>query len=347
MSRLVSSGGPSEDALIGSILDDGLSSGVGVAAPHAHRPVESAEGTVDAAATNGHVYIQRPSIAAAGPIHRSTSAPPQLHLEGLLVDGEGGEDVGEPGQVSTGFNTNPYAATANGDNIVINGETIRPDDQRLSAEYYHYYFSQKPLDPRLPPPLVNWSNRFPRHQTQHHHAHPHPVFDARLHVADSPQLGSVLGTSPGDLGSLSTLDASPDTTSMSTVGAGGSTSDAANSTPFATFPPLMSDPSLSVSPGALSNPADEMENRMANMSLATTNSDGSTITQQQYQPPNHATENQYAQQHNSHNNLYSQQQPPPSDFTHPAALAAAAYFAQQQQNPNYNPAYRQSHMRTH
>ena len=29
---------------------------------------------------------------------------------------------------------------------------------RLSPEYYAYYYLQRPLDPRLPPPLFNWSN---------------------------------------------------------------------------------------------------------------------------------------------------------------------------------------------
>lgn len=42
--------------------------------------------------------------------------------------------------------------------IVINGELISPDDPRLSPAYYAYYHSHRPLDPRLPPPLFNWSS---------------------------------------------------------------------------------------------------------------------------------------------------------------------------------------------
>eukprot|EP00808_Paulinella_micropora_P019768 g28908.t1 len=40
----------------------------------------------------------------------------------------------------------------------INGRTISEDDPRLSPEYYTYYYQQRPLDPRLPPPLFNWSS---------------------------------------------------------------------------------------------------------------------------------------------------------------------------------------------
>mmetsp|Transcript_18657 Transcript_18657/g.30290 ORF Transcript_18657/g.30290 Transcript_18657/m.30290 type:complete len:178 (+) Transcript_18657:121-654(+) len=39
------------------------------------------------------------------------------------------------------------------------GEKIGADDPRLTPEYYQYYYSQKPLDPRLPPPLYNWSSK--------------------------------------------------------------------------------------------------------------------------------------------------------------------------------------------
>ncbi len=44
-----------------------------------------------------------------------------------------------------------------GGSIVINGEAIAADDVRLTPGYYAYYYSQRPLDPRLPPPLYNWS----------------------------------------------------------------------------------------------------------------------------------------------------------------------------------------------
>src|SRR4051812_27799612 len=36
----------------------------------------------------------------------------------------------------------------------VSGETISPADPRLDPGYYAYYYSQRPLDPRLPPPLI-------------------------------------------------------------------------------------------------------------------------------------------------------------------------------------------------
>ncbi|GAB5366234.1 hypothetical protein AAMO2058_001127000 [Amorphochlora amoebiformis] len=39
------------------------------------------------------------------------------------------------------------------------GERVREDDPRLTPEYYAYYYSQRPLDPRLAPPLFNWSSK--------------------------------------------------------------------------------------------------------------------------------------------------------------------------------------------
>mmetsp|Transcript_7102 Transcript_7102/g.9824 ORF Transcript_7102/g.9824 Transcript_7102/m.9824 type:complete len:877 (-) Transcript_7102:379-3009(-) len=41
---------------------------------------------------------------------------------------------------------NPLGAT---------GEPISPQDPRLDPAYYAYYYSQRPLDPRLPPPLIS------------------------------------------------------------------------------------------------------------------------------------------------------------------------------------------------
>lgn len=41
--------------------------------------------------------------------------------------------------------------------LYIGGEKIAPDDYRLSPTYYAYYYSQRPLDPRLPKPLFDWS----------------------------------------------------------------------------------------------------------------------------------------------------------------------------------------------
>ncbi len=37
------------------------------------------------------------------------------------------------------------------------GEPIDQNDPRLTPEYYAYYYSLRPLDPRLPRPLLNWS----------------------------------------------------------------------------------------------------------------------------------------------------------------------------------------------
>ena len=34
-------------------------------------------------------------------------------------------------------------------------EGISPSDPRLDPNYYAYYYSQRPLNPRLPPPLFN------------------------------------------------------------------------------------------------------------------------------------------------------------------------------------------------
>eukprot|EP00005_Dracoamoeba_jomungandri_P000822 CAMPEP_0174250706 /NCGR_PEP_ID=MMETSP0439-20130205/793_1 /TAXON_ID=0 /ORGANISM="Stereomyxa ramosa, Strain Chinc5" /LENGTH=861 /DNA_ID=CAMNT_0015330845 /DNA_START=106 /DNA_END=2691 /DNA_ORIENTATION=- len=38
-------------------------------------------------------------------------------------------------------------------------EEINPQDPRLDPQYYEYYYSQRPLDPRLPPPLILPWNR--------------------------------------------------------------------------------------------------------------------------------------------------------------------------------------------
>lgn len=36
----------------------------------------------------------------------------------------------------------------------VSGENISPQDPRLDPAYFTYYYSQRPLDPRLPPPLI-------------------------------------------------------------------------------------------------------------------------------------------------------------------------------------------------
>lgn len=68
---------------------------------------------------------------------RSVSAPPTMTISD------------DPSQ-------NP-SVNPNG-SLLINGESVQPDDPRLSPAYYAYYYSQRPLDPRLPPPLFNWSS---------------------------------------------------------------------------------------------------------------------------------------------------------------------------------------------
>jgi hypothetical protein len=71
--------------------------------------------------------------------HRSHSAPPAEHLvvDGLPADGLGSAD--SPSNKVVDYNV------------------------RTSLEYYQYYHSQKPLDPRLPPPLHNWSAHIDTH----------------------------------------------------------------------------------------------------------------------------------------------------------------------------------------
>ena len=244
-----------------------------------------------------------------------------LGVQGLLHDSteaagaDLGSDLNEPGGNPSagnngggvGFNTNPAyapqpsAASGDGGMLIINGESIRPDDQRLSQEYYHYYFSQKPLDPRLPPPLINWSNWHPRHQQQLHGHSGAPgqfvhyqQFDTQhsmlaqnaappLQVADSPQLGStsssaLLGPTAADLTALSSLDALQDAESdvqgSATNGPGvnGGSLRGDSAAPLLSADPLAA--AASVSPG--SSEAEALESRLAGMSLATTASDGSS-----------------------------------------------------------------------
>jgi len=51
----------------------------------------------------------------------------------------------------------PPVMPKNNENFIqsITGETISPQDPRLDPAYYAYYYSQRPLDPRLPPPLIS------------------------------------------------------------------------------------------------------------------------------------------------------------------------------------------------
>eukprot|EP01083_Nonionella_stella_P014557 40873_1 len=71
------------------------------------------------------------------PITRSTSAPPV-------------SDVPPCDQSSL--------ADLDAESFTYQGEKVRPGDPRLSPAYYAYYYSQRPLDPRLPRPLFDWSS---------------------------------------------------------------------------------------------------------------------------------------------------------------------------------------------
>mmetsp|Transcript_30988 Transcript_30988/g.75567 ORF Transcript_30988/g.75567 Transcript_30988/m.75567 type:complete len:941 (-) Transcript_30988:317-3139(-) len=66
-------------------------------------------------------------------IDRSISAPPQISAR--IQEAEDGKFVDSR-----------------------SGEKINPKDVRLNPEYSEYYYSQRPIDPRLPPPLLNWSS---------------------------------------------------------------------------------------------------------------------------------------------------------------------------------------------
>ena len=39
---------------------------------------------------------------------------------------------------------------------------------RTSLQYYQYYHSMKPVDPRLPPPLYNWCSPYTSITQQHY-----------------------------------------------------------------------------------------------------------------------------------------------------------------------------------
>lgn len=128
---------------------------------------------VDTDEVNEHLQDLRSTLRAAasvGPlIQRSTSAPPQLAaLDGsdhtfiaALKRAQGTSTYNgtqHPSQ-NTRSRAEGEGSATEGDGegtVVVNGETVSANDPRLSPEYYAYYYLQRPLDPRLPPPLFNW-----------------------------------------------------------------------------------------------------------------------------------------------------------------------------------------------
>lgn len=81
----------------------------------------------DLASLPSPIAMPRPRASLSQPFARSISAPPQLSQDGSPL-------------------------------VYVNGETISPEDPRLSPAYYAYYYSQRPIDPRLPPPLLDYSS---------------------------------------------------------------------------------------------------------------------------------------------------------------------------------------------
>jgi len=65
----------------------------------------------------------------------------------------------------------------------VNTEAISPQDPRLDPAYYAYYYSQRPLDPRLPPPRISPYTHY-------------SAFLAASQQQNSSSL-SLLGVSPG------------------------------------------------------------------------------------------------------------------------------------------------------
>ena len=153
-----------ESQLIGSILHDD------------HDGDESSHRVVPLSASRAFLLS---SLAAGGqsvhpPIQRSTSAPPQLadddsrnlaFIAALKAAATNNNSTATSPQHSTAaVGSEQQKADANDGGsvtvgtVLVNGETVAANDPRLSPEYYAYYYLQRPLDPRLPPPLFNWSN---------------------------------------------------------------------------------------------------------------------------------------------------------------------------------------------
>lgn len=69
-------------------------------------------------------------------------------------------------------------------------EGISPQDPRLDPNYYAYYYSQRPLDPRLPPPLPPSSFSWQQYQAYLKHTGLNPNSSAGKHDDDISQSAS-------------------------------------------------------------------------------------------------------------------------------------------------------------
>ena len=154
-----------ESQLIGSILHDDHD---GDESSHRVAPLPASRAFHLSSLGGGH--------SIHPPIQRSTSAPPQLaDDDNRSLTFIAALKAGAANNNSGAATTSPQQSTAAGGNeqqtvdasesgsggvgtVVVNGEIVAANDPRLSPEYYAYYYLQRPLDPRLPPPLFNWSN---------------------------------------------------------------------------------------------------------------------------------------------------------------------------------------------
>ena len=93
-----------------------------------------------------------PYAAAAPSLPLHADAPSAVPRASITAD-----SAARGFAVETPSTASAAAADADGSTVVVNGETVSANDPRLSPEYYAYYYLQRPLDPRLPPPLFNWS----------------------------------------------------------------------------------------------------------------------------------------------------------------------------------------------
>ncbi|EAL67546.1 hypothetical protein DDB_G0279865, partial [Dictyostelium discoideum AX4] len=60
-------------------------------------------------------------------------------------------------------------------------ESISPQDPRLDINYYNYYYSQRPLDPRLPPPLITPYQAYYKNNNQQQQQQQHSFVDQDSH----------------------------------------------------------------------------------------------------------------------------------------------------------------------
>ena len=161
----VMSASVAESQLIGSILHDDHD---GDESSHRVAPLPSSRAFLLSSLGGGGHSIHPP-------IQRSTSAPPQLAeddnrnltfiaaLKAAAVSSNPTNSTSPRQSTAEADSEQPSVDPAESGNasagtVVVNGETVAANDPRLSPEYYAYYYLQRPLDPRLPPPLFNWSN---------------------------------------------------------------------------------------------------------------------------------------------------------------------------------------------